>query len=91
MSRSPVSWRIVFEDISLHISKDQANNSKLGIFVTIVDVVRIYYLQQAVTTSPTTPNDPTAIVGDIPEFAWNASLSLMWSAVEVNVGLVCAW
>lgn len=65
----------------------------LGVFVTIVDVVRIYYLQQAITsTTPAsgTSSDPTAIFGDSPEFAWNASLSLMWSAVEVNVGMICA-
>lgn len=63
----------------------------LGIFVTIVDVVRIYYLQQAISTVPTAPSsDPSAIFGDSPEFAWNASLSLMWSAVEVNVGMICA-
>lgn len=63
----------------------------LGIFVTIVDVVRIYYLQQAISTVPTTPSsDPSAIFGDSPDFAWNASLSLMWSAVEVNVGMICA-
>ncbi|KAM4065975.1 major facilitator superfamily protein [Hirsutella rhossiliensis] len=47
----------------------------LGIFVTIVDVVRIYYLQRAISEA---------------DFAWNASLSLMWSAVEVNVGMACA-
>lgn len=63
----------------------------LGIFVTIVDVVRIYYLQQAISFVPTAPsNDPDALFGDSPEFAWNASLSLMWSAVEVNVGMICA-
>lgn len=63
----------------------------LGIFVTIVDVVRIYYLQQAITAVPTTPSsDRSAIFGDSPEFAWNASLSLMWSAVEANVGMICA-
>lgn len=63
----------------------------LGIFVTIVDVVRIYYLQQAISNAPTTPSsDPSAIFGDSPDFAWNASLSLMWSAVEVNVGMICA-
>lgn len=64
----------------------------LGVFVTIVDVVRIYYLQQAISSTPTTgtSSDPTAIFGDSPEFAWNASLSLMWSAVEVNVGMICA-
>lgn len=63
----------------------------LGIFVTIVDVVRIYYLQQAISTIYTTPSsDPSAIFGDSPDFAWNASLSLMWSAMEVNVGMICA-
>lgn len=64
----------------------------LGVFVTIVDVVRIYYLQQAITSTPTTgtSSDPDAIFGDSRDFAWNASLSLMWSAVEVNVGMICA-
>lgn len=63
----------------------------LGIFVTIVDVVRIYYLQQAISTVPTEPSsDPSAIFGDSPEFPWNASLSLMWSAIEVNIGMICA-
>lgn len=63
----------------------------LGIFVTIVDVIRIYYLQQAISYVPTSlSNDPGALFGDSPEFAWNASLSLMWSAVELNVGLICA-
>lgn len=63
----------------------------LGIFVTIVDVVRIYYLQQAISFVPTAPsNDPDALFGDSPEFAWNASLSLMWSSIELNVGIICA-
>jgi hypothetical protein len=55
----------------------------LGIFVTVVDVVRVYYLQQAITSLPTgASNDPSAIFGDTRDFAWNASLSLMWSAVS---------
>ncbi|CAJ2503008.1 Uu.00g104020.m01.CDS01 [Anthostomella pinea] len=63
----------------------------LAIFVTIVDVIRIYYLQQAITqVSPIVSKDPAATFGDSPQFAWNASLSLMWSAVEVNVGITCA-
>ncbi|KAI3318021.1 fucose permease [Xylariaceae sp. AK1471] len=63
----------------------------LGIFVTIVDVVRIYYLQKAINDAPSTPSsDPEASFGDSPEFAWNASLALLWSAVEVNVGIACA-
>ncbi|PHH89911.1 hypothetical protein CDD83_4974 [Cordyceps sp. RAO-2017] len=63
----------------------------LGIFVTIVDVVRIYYLQRAITDVPTgTSSDPESRFGGQADFAWNASLSLMWSAVEVNVGMACA-
>ncbi|KAI0394120.1 fucose permease [Xylariaceae sp. FL0594] len=63
----------------------------LGIFVTIVDVIRIYYLQKAINDAPSAPsNDPQATFGGSPEFAWNASLSLLWSAVEVNVGIACA-
>ena len=63
----------------------------LGIFVTVVDVIRIYYLQQAITNVPTAASsDPNSIFGDSSEFSWNASLSLMWSAVEVNVGITCA-
>ncbi|KAH7030758.1 major facilitator superfamily domain-containing protein [Microdochium trichocladiopsis] len=63
----------------------------LGVFVTIVDVVRIYYLQQAVmSVTPAVSSNPAATFGDQPEFAWNASLSFMWSAVEVNVGIICA-
>ncbi|KAL2152655.1 hypothetical protein VTH82DRAFT_5839 [Thermothelomyces myriococcoides] len=63
----------------------------LGIFVTVVDVVRIYYLQQAIDQGSTNCSDnPKAIFGQTADFSWNASLSLMWSAVEVNVGIICA-
>lgn len=64
----------------------------IGIFVTIVDVVRIYYLQQAVSSVPTggVSSDPSSHFGGTPDFAWNSSLSFMWSAVEVNVGMACA-
>lgn len=63
----------------------------LGVFVTIVDVVRIYYLQQAITSiSLSTSSDPNSQFGQTRDFSWNASLSFMWSAVEVNVGITCA-
>ncbi|KAI0885714.1 MFS general substrate transporter [Annulohypoxylon maeteangense] len=63
----------------------------LGIFVTVVDVVRIYYLEQAITmTSTEIESEKGPIIGHSPEFAWNASLSFMWSSLEVNVGIVCA-
>ncbi|KAF4458000.1 hypothetical protein F53441_154 [Fusarium austroafricanum] len=62
----------------------------VGIFVTVVDVVRIYYLQQAITAPTSTTADPQSRFGGQTDFAWNASRSLMWSAVEVNVGMMCA-
>ncbi|EHK26724.1 uncharacterized protein TRIVIDRAFT_142807 [Trichoderma virens Gv29-8] len=63
----------------------------LGIFVAVVDVIRIYYLQQAIADVPTgITTDPTSRFGGQADFAYNASLALMWSAVEVNVGTTCA-
>ena len=66
-----------------------------GLFVTIVDVIRIAYLQEALIQVQN-PNAAASsggvghVTGSIPDFAWHASYSLMWSAVEVNVGLTCA-
>ncbi|KAI1750785.1 major facilitator superfamily domain-containing protein [Xylaria castorea] len=64
----------------------------VGIFVSIVDVIRIYYLQKAINDVPsTTPMSGADVAfGGSPEFSWNASLALLWSAVEVNVGIACA-
>ncbi|PFH57106.1 hypothetical protein XA68_15498 [Ophiocordyceps unilateralis] len=63
----------------------------IGVFVAIVDVVRIYYLQRAVSEVFMGPStNPESRFGGQADFAWNASLSLMWSAVEVNVGMACA-
>ncbi|KAH6666687.1 MFS transporter-like protein [Halenospora varia] len=58
----------------------------LGVFVAIVDVVRIYYLQQASSDQITAHER----LGTSVDFAWNASTALMWSAIEVNVGIICA-
>ncbi len=58
----------------------------MGIFVTAVDVVRIYYLQQAVDSQTGT----FSTLGTGYDFAWSASMAFMWSAVEVNVGIICA-
>jgi fucose permease len=64
----------------------------LGIFVTVVDVVRIHYLQQALFAVPDGGIDTDAVTkfGGQAEFAWYSSFALMWSAVEVNVGMTCA-
>lgn len=60
-----------------------------GAFVTIVDVVRIAYLESATLTrlQDNTGNSRENEEGD---FSWIASLSFMWSAVEVHVGIICA-
>jgi fucose permease len=64
-----------------------------GAFVAVVDVVRLAYLQNAAfarlsaQTGHTGDNNKEQR-GD--DFSWNAALSFMWSAVEVNLGLICA-
>ncbi|KFY81328.1 hypothetical protein V500_11536 [Pseudogymnoascus sp. VKM F-4518 (FW-2643)] len=64
----------------------------LGIFVMIVDVIRVYYLQQAMVNVSSLSTSPTSTIGlgDEQDFAFIVSYSLMWTAVEVNVGIVCA-
>lgn len=53
----------------------------LGIFVAVVDVVRIYYLQKAQVEVPDgSIAEPSTGIGDETDFAWYASLSLMWTA-----------
>ncbi|RSH94150.1 hypothetical protein EHS25_003953 [Saitozyma podzolica] len=62
----------------------------VGGFVTIVDVVRIVYLQEALREELLV--DPSASItanSRPPNFTYYASFSLMWSAVEVSVGIVC--
>src|SRR5277367_3332422 len=61
----------------------------LGIFVAVVDVIRIYYLQQA-SVDVNGSLSGAGTIGGQTDFAWYASLSLMWSAVEVNIGIICA-
>jgi fucose permease len=64
-----------------------------GAFVAIIDVVRIAYLQQAALNRlkvvKGSGSDPGRTVEDN-DFSWYASLSFMWSAVEVCIGIVCA-
>ncbi|KAI9680534.1 MAG: hypothetical protein M1817_003974 [Caeruleum heppii] len=62
----------------------------LGGFVAVVDVVRIAYLQQASLSRLEAGIDSTSRLGGRNDFSWYASLSYMWSAVEVNVGIICA-
>jgi fucose permease len=60
----------------------------LGIFATVIDIIRIYYLQQAMDTQRSQKLQDK--IGNTSDFAWTASMSLMWSDVEVNVGIICA-
>ncbi|KAJ9155998.1 Fucose permease [Pleurostoma richardsiae] len=64
----------------------------LAVFVTIIDVIRISYLQAAVSDLPegTVTRSSSVPFGGTTEFSWHASFAFMWIAVEVNVGMVCA-
>ncbi|KAL8913532.1 MAG: hypothetical protein Q9172_007265 [Xanthocarpia lactea] len=59
-----------------------------GAFVTAVDVVRIAYLQDASLSK--VQGSPGTSIANRRDFSWIASLSFMWSAVEVDVGIICA-
>ncbi|KAH8730187.1 MFS monosaccharide transporter-like protein [Phaeosphaeriaceae sp. PMI808] len=64
-----------------------------GIFVAIVDVIRIAYLQDAQRATLRVANTDHVETGNkqrnAGDFAWYSSLSFMWSTVEINVGIMC--
>jgi fucose permease len=67
-----------------------------GFFVTVVDVIRIVYLQDASLVRLTEMNNNRSGSNgngtdqrNTTDVSWYASLSYMWSAVEVNVGIMC--
>jgi fucose permease len=67
-----------------------------GFFVAVVDVIRIVYLQDASLNRLEEVNNNRAGTvnnsGDqrnTTDVSWYASLSYMWSAIEVNVGIMC--
>lgn len=59
----------------------------LGIFVTITDIVRIYYVQLAAVSLGTLTR--VSITSSL-ELSYHISFALLWSAIEVNVGIICA-
>ncbi|KAK8864130.1 hypothetical protein IAR55_001376 [Kwoniella newhampshirensis] len=62
----------------------------VGGFVTIVDVIRIAYLQNALKLEQaSTPSSSLSSHVRPVNFNYSISFSLMWSAVEVSVGLMC--
>ncbi|PHH85107.1 hypothetical protein CDD83_883 [Cordyceps sp. RAO-2017] len=66
----------------------------LGVFVTVIGVIRIYYLQCAILDdSPEEDGAPMqniTTLGGQADFSRSASFALMWSTVEVNIGIACA-
>lgn len=65
-----------------------------GAFVAVVDVIRIAYLQEAAISRLSVETGTGGASGgrivESTDFTWYASLSFMWSAIEVNIGLICA-
>ncbi|KAL6234228.1 hypothetical protein BDW75DRAFT_213068 [Aspergillus navahoensis] len=61
-----------------------------GFFVAVVDVVRIAYLQEATIDREIALRQIHIQNYGGEDFAWYASLSFMWSVVEVNVSVMCA-
>ncbi|RSH85420.1 hypothetical protein EHS25_004816 [Saitozyma podzolica] len=62
----------------------------VGGFVAIVDVVRIVYLQEALKEErQINPSAPITATTRPANFTYHASFALMWSAVEVCVGIMC--
>ena len=63
-----------------------------GAFVAAVDVVRLAYLQEASVARLNTAKGTggTNRAQDRTDFSWYSSLSFMWSAVEVNLCIICA-
>ncbi|KAI9664725.1 MAG: hypothetical protein M1821_006173 [Bathelium mastoideum] len=62
-----------------------------GVFVAAIDVIRIAYLQSAAMSRLTdiTQAQHSSRMSERGDFSWYASLSYMWSAIEVNVGIMC--
>ncbi|KAF1940183.1 MFS general substrate transporter [Clathrospora elynae] len=82
---------------SMHLPKKQkiilVITFGFGIFVAAVDVIRIAYLQDAQRDTLQAAQARTSESGNEQrnngDFAWYASLSFMWSAVEINLGIMC--
>lgn len=62
----------------------------VGGFVAIVDIVRIVYLQNALEIEVELNLSEASATSRPPDFIFEVSFTLMWSTVEVAVGLMCA-
>ncbi|EED23683.1 MFS monosaccharide transporter, putative [Talaromyces stipitatus ATCC 10500] len=64
-----------------------------GFFTAVVDVIRVAYLQSAATSNAIQEADGTGDGGNSKyhqDFSWYGAYTFMWSAIEINVGIVCA-
>lgn len=61
-----------------------------GGFVAAVDVVRIAYLESAALARLQDQGISSPSTAQQGDYSWIASLSFMWSAVEVHIGIICA-
>lgn len=62
----------------------------VGGFVAIVDIIRIVYLQNALRIERAHGLNEASASARPPDFIYEVSFTLMWSTVEVSVGLICA-
>ncbi|KAJ5144018.1 Major facilitator superfamily domain general substrate transporter [Penicillium bovifimosum] len=60
-----------------------------GFFVAVVDVVRIAFLQRAAISRSLEVKSIHIQNAGALDFSWYASLSFMWSVVEVNLSIIC--
>ncbi|KAF2100371.1 MFS general substrate transporter [Rhizodiscina lignyota] len=65
-----------------------------GVFIAVVDVVRIAYLQQAFMTRiesvQTNSHSEGPDARNSSDFSWYGAISYTWSAIEVHVGIMVA-
>ena len=62
----------------------------VGGFVAVVSVIRIVYIQRALEQERENTGYKISATNGSPWFIYEASYTLMWSAIEVSVGLMCA-
>ncbi|QGA13596.1 hypothetical protein EYB26_001246 [Talaromyces marneffei] len=64
-----------------------------GFFTAVVDVIRVAYLQSAATSNAVQKTNGLGDDGNSKlhqDFSWYGAFTFMWSAVEINVGIICA-
>ncbi|KAF4151398.1 hypothetical protein CNMCM6069_003978 [Aspergillus lentulus] len=61
-----------------------------GFFVTVIDVIRIVYLQRALTETQLRSQSEPIHSGSLISISSFAALSFMWSVVEANMSVICS-